>query len=172
MARNAPEPTPRLNHSRILTFFGLDPAEMVAVGLVSGILPLVALGTDLPTLPWKIGAAAAWFSWGILLFIVRRDELSAFGWMSRMVPFWLRQRRFRSVSARARVSPMHDLVGPSTSKGVNALSLAWTTDPDGVRELHVYEERTRPYRAWVGVADRDLPVRTMLMLPVPEPADG
>ena len=82
----------------------------------------------------------------------RQDETSA-TWFGRFVPFWLRQRSFSGVQASSRVTAIDDLIGIATSVGPNAVSFAWKQGADGVPELHVYEERTRPLRAWIAVPE-------------------
>jgi hypothetical protein len=79
---------------------------------------------------------------------VRRQDETAATWFSRFVPFWLRQRTFRGVPASSRVTAIDDMIGVATSVGPNAVWFTWKQGADGVPELHVYEELTRPLRAW------------------------
>jgi hypothetical protein len=141
------EPSPRLTNTPIITYNNLTPSEVMAMLLVSGVMPLIGFATSLP-FPIKIVAVACWASWGPLLFFVRRQDETAATWFSRFVPFWLRQRAFRGVPASSRVTAIDDLIGIATSVGPNAVWFTWKQGTDGVLELHVYEEPTRPLRAW------------------------
>ena len=152
MARDT-EATPRLHRQKLITFFRLDPSEMIASGVLALLLPLVSFGIGIP-FPLNIVAAISWVAWAYLLFFVKRNDTSAITWLLRMVPFWLRQKRFRSVRESARITTMHDALIEATSIGANALSYRVTPGRDGVSELHVYEETLRPYRGWIAAGGR------------------
>jgi hypothetical protein len=143
------EPTPRLTNTPIITYNNLTPSEVMAFLLVSGVMPLIGLATSFP-FPIKLAVAVCWASWGPLLFFVRRQDETAATWIGRFLPFWLRQRRFRGAPKSSMVTAIDDLIGVATTVGPNAIWFTWK-GPESDRELHVYEEKTRPLRAWIAL---------------------
>lgn len=146
-------PRYRLDRARLLTFFNLEVGELMFVGVIWFLAPLFLIGGQMPLLP-KLLTIGSFFLVGLLLFFVRVDEFNMAYWIVRMFPFWLRQRRFRAIRGRARVTPAIERIDDMLAFGGNALSFVRVLADDGVEELHVYETPLRPYRGWqVGSAD-------------------
>lgn len=127
------------------SLMGLTISELMFVG-VFGLFFLFSLGVNLPLLP-KIVSSAIWIALPVLLFFIKRDGLPISEWLGVLIPFWLRQHQFRlstPASLRSRAGGMIDRV---TGAGLNTVSFRWETGPDGARELHVFEDPRRPYRA-------------------------
>lgn len=151
--RNNESPTYRLDRGKLITFYDLDVGELMAAGVLSFLFPLLILGGGLPLLG-KATAIGSLFLVTFLLYFVRRDEHNVATWIARMVPFWMRQRRFRATPPPGRVTPVLERLDEIALFGPNALSFEWRDGADGVAELHVFEQPLRPYRALVaGTAD-------------------
>jgi hypothetical protein len=130
-----------------------DVTELIILAVLAMLLPLFIIGNNLP-IAFKVITLGAFPAIGFMLIVVSRQGHPGLYWLTKMVPFWFRQRRWREVSADARVTPEIDRSEDVLSTGVNAISFAWQTDADGQLQLHVYEEPLRPYRAWIAADGR------------------
>jgi hypothetical protein len=150
--RNDGIPSPRLETAKLVTFFNLDVGELLALGVFWFLFPVVIVPSSLD-LPGKILAVAGFAAMGGLLFFYKYDERTLSYWVGKLLPFWIRQRRFRARSAFGRVTPETERLDLVASLAGNSLSYAVETGSDGVTELHIYEHPLRPYRARVTAPD-------------------
>ena len=141
-------PHARLDDSRFTTFWDLDIGELMATMALCLLMPLFTFGVNLPFLLWIL-VLISFPCWALFLFFVKRDGHNAAYWLARMLPYWLRQREFMQLHRAGRVTAAHERLDDILTTGVNAVSFEWRKGPDGVDELHVYEEPWLPYRAWV-----------------------
>jgi hypothetical protein len=146
--RNDGIPSPRLETAKLVTFFNLDVGELLALAVFWFLFPVVIVPSSLD-LPGKILAVAGFGAMGGLLFFYKYDERTLSYWVGKLLPFWLRQRRFRARSAFGRVTPESERLDLVASFAGNSLSYTVETAADGVTEMHVYEHPLRPYRARV-----------------------
>jgi len=144
------EPTARIDEAKFVTFFGLDIAEIGIAGLLTVLPTLFLLGLQADLIV-KIPLLAAWPLLTFTLFGIRRERRSVFDWMGVLVPFALRRKRF-SRGTSVRETTIEERLDADLRVGTNLVSWVYRTGTDGVRELHVYEEPARPYRAWKGFA--------------------
>lgn len=153
-------PHARFDENRFVTFFDLDLGELMAFGVLVLFMPLISFGLHLPFFLWLL-TMVSFPSWALFLYFVKHDQRNAAYWMAKMVPFWLRQRRFLQTNRQAQLTAAHELIDRVAFGGVNALSFEWREGADGTPELHVFEEPLRPYRAWISSAGE--PSRGSLM---------
>ena len=146
--RNDGIPSPRLESAKLVTFFDLDVSELLALGVFWFLFPVVIVPSSLDLVS-KILAVAGFVVMGGLLFFYKYDERTLAYWVAKLLPFWIRQRRFRARSAFGRVTPKTERLDLVASFAGNSLSYAIETGADGVTEIHVYEHPLRPYRARV-----------------------
>jgi hypothetical protein len=146
--RNDGIPQPRLESAKLITFFDLDVSELMALGVFWFLAPVVIVASSLELLG-KLLSIGGFAVAGGLLFFLKVDERNLAYWVGRLLPFWLRQRRFRARSAFGRVTPETERLDLVASFAGNSLSFERRTGTDGVAELHVFEHPLRPYRARV-----------------------
>ena len=134
----------------VLNVYGLrlDLSELLMSLVLMLFIPLFLLGANL-SLPELLLCVACLWSWPILLFGLRREGRSVSEWLGILLPYWTRQRTFSRRSMRKALDPRTDLVDRSVSAGPNLLSWEFDTGPDGVREIHVYENPSVPYSALI-----------------------
>ena len=129
--------------------------ELIAIGVFVTVLPVVVYAALDLAPPLRIAAALIFPLWALLLFgLGKRHDLSVAGWILLLIPYYLRQRRFTHATRGSRMDPRDDLIDIVATRGANPVS--WTTEerPDGELVLHVYEEPSRPYRAYIERAGR------------------
>ena len=151
--RGSGAPPARLDNARFETFFGLDMSELLAFVALVFVAPLLFWGINLPE-PFHLLAVAQFPLWALLLFFVGANEHNTAYWLSRMLPYWIRQHEFRSSRTTWRVTPRTERLDTIVLGGENAIVARWETGADGVPELHLYETNLRPYRAWVAAGGR------------------
>lgn len=145
--RNDGIPEPRLETAKLVTFFNLDVSELLALGVFWFLAPILCLAA-IPDAS-KFLAIAGFLATGALLYLAKLDERNLAYWVSKLLPFWLRQRRFRARRAVGRVTPETERIDMITSYAGNSLSYERREGSDGVVEWHVYEHPLRPYRGWI-----------------------
>lgn len=132
----------------VINLFGvqLDLSELLLTLSVGLLGPLFLSTLNLGTTEFIIAVACLW-SWPFMLFVVRREQRNTAEWLADLLPFWTRQRVFHRRSSRSAADERTDLIDRSISAGPNLISWEWQIGPDGVRELHLYEDPSLPYRA-------------------------
>jgi hypothetical protein len=123
----------------------------IGIAVLLTVLPTLFLLGLQAELWVKLPLLAAWPLLTFTLFGIRRERRSIFDWMGVIVPFTLRRKRF-SRGTSVRESGIEERLDADLRVGTNLVSWVYRDGPDGERELHVYEEPARPYRAWKGFA--------------------
>jgi hypothetical protein len=143
------EPTARLDETKFVLFAGLDLTEVGAAMALTGIPTVLLIGAELPA-PLKVAALTAWPLLTFMLYGVKREGRAIADWVTVLVPYALRRKRFRNAGA-ASPDPRLELVDAAIAPGVNLISWEFVPAAEG-DELHLYEEPSRPYRALAGYA--------------------
>jgi len=125
----------------VIKKFGLDLdlSELMVTLVCVVFIPLFLLGAGL-TLPQLIIAVGAIVSWPWLLFSLRREDRNVAEWLALLLPYWTRQKDFVRRAPRPPADPRLEQLDRSMSAGPNLISWEWQVAPDGVTELHIYED--------------------------------
>lgn len=143
MANKIPKP---IGDAKLPIFeqFDLDVNEIIMVGCLAVILPLFTFTLGLTLVLTFMSVGMLWAIAG-MLFFVKYDGENMFYWLRRLVPFWLKQRVYRTNPPGLRLSSRFDLVDRiSYRPQLNHLSFAWQLGDDGRLELHIYESPLIP----------------------------